>query len=143
MRFISDLRAPLLALAGIASAGLLLVAATEPPLVAAVRSGNRDTVQRSQAGSILQQLSLMNDAFVTNRTKVAASPALKAIAQVTDNNALVEQLFLTFLSRMPSDSERQAALGSLNAANTATLRNNAVEDLAWVLINKLEFLFSY
>lgn len=105
--------------------------------------GNRDTVQRSQAGSILQQLSLMNDAFVTNRTKVAASPALKAIAQMSDNNALIEQMFLTFLSRPPSDDERDIALGALKTATNATLRNNTVEDLAWVLINKLEFIFSY
>ena len=105
--------------------------------------GNRDTVPRSQAGSILQQLSLMNDAFVTNRTKVAASPVLKSIAAIGDNNALTDQLFLTFLSRLPSDAERQVALDALKAAGTATLRNNAVEDLAWVLINKLEFIFSY
>ena len=31
--------------------------------------GNRDTQPRSQAGSILQQLTLMNDAFVTNKTR--------------------------------------------------------------------------
>lgn len=33
--------------------------------------GNRDTQQRSQSGSILQRLSLMNDAFVLTRNKVA------------------------------------------------------------------------
>jgi hypothetical protein len=52
-------------------------------------------------------------------------------------------MFLTFLSRYPSDDERALAVNSLQSAATATLRNNAVEDLAWVLINKLEFLFSY
>jgi hypothetical protein len=105
--------------------------------------GNRDTQARSQAGSILQQLTLMNDAFVTNRTKVAASPVLAAISKMTDNAAAVEQMFLTFLSRYPNDEEKAAALKPLQAATTATLRNNAIEDLAWVLINKLDFLFSY
>jgi hypothetical protein len=105
--------------------------------------GNRDTQPRSQAGSILQQLALMNDAFVTNRTKVAASPVLLNISKLTDNDAAVEQLFLTFLSRYPSDNERQLAVNSLKAATTATLRNNTIEDLAWVMINKLDFLFSY
>jgi Protein of unknown function (DUF1553)/Protein of unknown function (DUF1549) len=105
--------------------------------------GNRDTQPRSQAGSILQQLTLMNDAFVTNRTKVAASPVLANISKLTDNDAAVEQLFLTFLSRYPSDTERQLAVNTLKAATTATLRNNAIEDLAWVMINKLDFLFSY
>jgi hypothetical protein len=105
--------------------------------------GNRDTAQRSQAGSILQQLTLMNDAFVTNRIKVSASPVLRAISQTTDNNAMVDQMFLTFLSRFPAASERDVALNALKTATTATSRNNTVEDLAWVLINKLEFLFSY
>jgi hypothetical protein len=105
--------------------------------------GNRDTQARSQAGSILQQLTLMNDAFVTNRTKVAASPVLTAVSKITDNNAAVEQMFLTFLSRYPSDEERTAAVNALKAGTTATLRNNAIEDLAWALINKLDFLFSY
>jgi ankyrin repeat protein len=45
VRFISHVRAPLLALAGIVSAGLWLGAAAEPPLVDAVTSGNRDTVR--------------------------------------------------------------------------------------------------
>jgi hypothetical protein len=105
--------------------------------------GNRDTQPRSQAGSILQQLTLMNDAFVTNRTKVAASPVLANISKLTDNDAAVEQLFLTFLSRYPSDTERQLAVNTLKAATTATLRNNTIEDLAWVMMNKLDFLFSY
>ena len=41
--------------------------------------GNRDNQQRNQSGSIQQQLYLMNDQFVTNRVKVAASPKLKAL----------------------------------------------------------------
>jgi hypothetical protein len=52
-------------------------------------------------------------------------------------------MFLTFLSRFPTASERDVALNALKTATTATSRNNTVEDLAWVLINKLEFLFSY
>jgi hypothetical protein len=105
--------------------------------------GNRDTQQRRQDGSILQQLTLMNDPFVLNRNKVAASPTLQAVAKMTDNNAAVEQMFLTFLSRFPTDYEKQIAVGPLSQAANATARNNAIEDLAWVLINKLDFLYSY
>ena len=45
MRFTFDVRAPLLALAGVVSVGLFVAAATAPPLVDAVKSGNRDTVR--------------------------------------------------------------------------------------------------
>jgi hypothetical protein len=105
--------------------------------------GNRDTTQRSQASSILQQLNLMNDNLVVSRTRVAASPALLAISKLTDNSSAVEQLFLTFLSREPTDYERAHALTLLQNATSATARSAAIEDLAWACINKLDFLFSY
>ncbi|MFN0166811.1 MAG: DUF1553 domain-containing protein [Bryobacteraceae bacterium] len=105
--------------------------------------GNRDTLDRRQSGSIQQQLGLMNDSFVLNRVRVAASPKLRAIAAMTSNDALADELFLTFLSRYPSEHERNVVLTTLSRANNATLRNNAVEDLAWSVINKVEFIFSY
>jgi hypothetical protein len=105
--------------------------------------GNRDTTQRSQASSILQQLNLMNDNFVMSRTRVSVSPILTSISKITDNSAMLDQLFLTFLSRKPTNYERAHALGFLQKATTATARSTALEDLAWVCINKLDFLFSY
>jgi len=105
--------------------------------------GNRDNQQRSQAGSVQQQLYLMNDAVVTNRIKVAASSKLKALAAITNNSDLIDEAFLTFLSRYPTEYERSKALPFLAKATTAALRNTAVEDLAWVCINKVDFLFSY
>ncbi|MBC7928586.1 MAG: DUF1553 domain-containing protein, partial [Bryobacteraceae bacterium] len=105
--------------------------------------GNRDTAFRSQSGSILQQLNIMNDNFVTSRIKTTgttASPVLVAATKLGENSSVVEQLWLRFLGRMPSDYEKDKAMGYLSKA---TSRNTAVEDLAWVCINKLDFLFSY
>jgi hypothetical protein len=62
---------------------------------------------------------------------------------MTDNSSAVEQLFLTFLSRQPTDYERVHALTYLQNATSAAARSAAIEDLAWVCINKLDFLFSY
>jgi hypothetical protein len=85
----------------------------------------------------------MNDTFVTGRTKVAASPELLAVSKMTDNNAIIEELFLTFISREPTDAEKATALSYLTAATTAAAKNSAIEDLAWALVNKIEFLYSY
>ena len=85
----------------------------------------------------------MNDQFVTNRVKVAASPKLKAMTAIAKDSDLIDEAFLTFLSRYPTDYERSKALAFLAKANTAALRSTAVEDLAWVCINKVDFLFSY
>ncbi len=85
----------------------------------------------------------MNDNFVISRVKMAASPTLQAEAKITDNTALVNEMFLNFVSRTPTAAELASSLKYLNAATTTTLRNSAIEDLAWVLINKIDFLYSY
>lgn len=105
--------------------------------------GNRDTQPRSQSLSSLQRLALMNDNFVLSRLRVSASPTLQAIAREPRNEAVVEELFLTFLGRRPAPWENEIALARLGRAAGATARNQAVEDLAWALVNKIEFLFSY
>jgi hypothetical protein len=101
--------------------------------------GNRDTQPRSQSGSILQQLALMNDPFVTNRVRLSASPVLQQAGKLDDAGA-IDLLFLSFLSRRPDAAERDKALAQLSAAPN---RNAALEDLAWALANKVEFVFSY
>lgn len=100
--------------------------------------GDRDTLERSQSGSIQQQLFLMNDAFVVQRVRSEMSPRIREIAAIASDNELVEELYLTFLSRKPSDAERATAVASL-----AKGRTRAVEDLAWAAVNRVEFLFSY
>jgi len=64
---------------------------------------------------------------------------LKELAKITDNAALVDELWLTFLSRVPTEVERTKAVAHLQKGT----RNTAIEDLAWAAINKVDFLFSY
>jgi hypothetical protein len=104
--------------------------------------GDRDTQSRSQSGSVLQQMYLMNDAFVLNRTRVSASPLLREAAKLS-NDAVLDEIFLLFLSRKPTESERARGMAALSKATTAAQRNAAIEDLAWVCVNKVEFLFSH
>lgn len=105
--------------------------------------GNRDTLPRSRAATILQSSALMNDPFVTGKFHMTQSPALQAVAKLATPAAQLEELFLTFLGRMPTDFERSKALAYLTAGTTTAQKNAALEDLAWALINKLDFQFSY
>ena len=107
--------------------------------------GNRDTQVRRQDGSILQQLALMNDPFVRDRIRVASSANLQAASRMTDPNAIVNHLFPLYLGREANATERQKAVLFLSRAITATAaaKNTAIEDLAWTLINKIDFLYSY
>lgn len=105
--------------------------------------GNRDSQQRSQAGSILQQLNLMNDTTVLNRIRVASSTPLRDIAAKTDPAAMSDDLFLLFLSRWPSEREKEVTRAHLAKATNQATRTAYVEDVAWALINMTEFVFSY
>lgn len=106
--------------------------------------GNRDNVPRSRSGSVLMWLNLMNSPVVNSRVNVKASPYLAGLVANASNEAVVEELFLTFLSRNPSVYEKGVALKTLASSGTKQYtRAAAVEDLAWALVNKADFLFSY
>jgi hypothetical protein len=105
--------------------------------------GNRDTQQRNQSGSILQQLYLMNDNVVLSRNKVTSSANLRALANNSNNEQVIEEMFLLFLGRKPVPAEHNEVMNLLAKSTSQAMRNAAVEDLAWALINKTEFLFSY
>ena len=85
----------------------------------------------------------MNDTFINSRFHMSQSPNLQAVARLPNAAAQLEELYLTFLGRFPSELERTAGLEFLGKATTPAAKNTALEDLAWSLINKLEFQFSY
>lgn len=58
------------------------------------------------------------------------------------NDAIVEEVYLVFLGRMPSTTEREAALKHISSSGT-TNRRKAVEDVGWSLMNSLEFMFNH
>ena len=103
--------------------------------------GNRDAFFREQHGSILQQLALMNDTFLVSKLRTGISQRLLQISQMNENRAVVEELFMLFLVRIPDDREMQLALNYLSSAGGT--RAQRVEDLTWVLVNKVDFLFNY
>jgi hypothetical protein len=106
--------------------------------------GNRDDQPRKQDGSILQALNLMNATLVEGKfamTGTAASPLLVSTATLSNTDA-INKMYLTILSRYPSTTEMSTAAASLPTANGAT-RNSALQDLAWTLFNKVDFVFNY
>ena len=102
--------------------------------------GNRDDEARSDDSSITQALAMMNDATVIisriRRANVNSNVA-KTLASTTDPGTVADQLYLATLSRRPTSAERQQAIAYLAAGNLG----QRAEDLQWVLLNSLEFLF--
>ena len=58
-----------------------------------------------------------------------------------DDGVLAEELYLTFFSRLPTDAERATAVKYLG--RDPARRREAAEDLAWSLLNSLEFVFQH
>ena len=60
-----------------------------------------------------------------------------------DNATLVDQLFLSTLSRPPTAAERDLAVSTLANQTNDAGRRGAAEDLFWTLLNHPEFLFQH
>jgi hypothetical protein len=103
--------------------------------------GNRDDQPRKSEGSILQALNLMNSTIIESRLALVGNQLVPSVLGLNTNTDAVNRLYLTILSRYPSDDERSKALASLPAATSA--RNLAMQDLAWSLYNKVDFVFNY
>jgi len=101
--------------------------------------GNRDDVLRTNDAAITQSLSLLNDTIVTSRVKRSGNSTVqKVLAASSDPATITEQLYLSTLSRRPTAQERQIATDYLRAGPL----NERTEDLQYVLLNSLEFLFN-
>lgn len=102
--------------------------------------GNRDDILRTNDSNISQSLSLMNDPVLTMRVKRANNSTVqKILAATSDPVAVTDQLYVATLSRHPTAQERQIAVDYLKAG---TPFGDRVEDLQFVLLNSLEFLFN-
>jgi hypothetical protein len=103
----------------------------------------RDTgraTERSVSPTAAQRLLLLNGADV--QRKLQQSRALQALAQQRQEPAqMIATLYLTILSRRPSEAESAVALAYATGAGNN--RRAAVQDLAWALINSAEFRFRH
>jgi hypothetical protein len=103
--------------------------------------GNRDDSARTDDGSIVEALSLLNDRIVTDRTKsTAVNSKVGALTKATpsDQGAIVDGLYLNTLGRYPTTAERNAGIAYLKSGDLV----RKSEDLQYALLNKLEFLFN-
>lgn len=102
--------------------------------------GNRDDEDRRKDGSISQALALMNDPLVLTRIRGTGNANLLLQKNLSKpDEELVQTLFLTVLSRVPTEAERTAALNQLRTGT----RTAQAEDLLWSLFNKVDFIFNY
>jgi hypothetical protein len=93
---------------------------------------------------IPQALTMMHGALIHSATDVPTSGLIKSLAApfFTDDQRL-DALFLSTLSRYPTDVERQIMLRPVAAATNERERQQAFGDILWALLNSAEFTFNH
>jgi hypothetical protein len=103
--------------------------------------GDRDLEDRRGDGSVLQALNLMNDPFISSRVTLGQSPKDGLLNRYLSlpPEQLIDNFYLTVLSRYPTADEKKAALPRLPKGQTGA----GAESLLWTLYNKVDFVFNY
>jgi hypothetical protein len=93
--------------------------------------------ERNDEASVAQVLHVLNSPEIQGKLSHDGGTIARLVRQTSDDAQLVEELYLTFWSRPPTDQERAVAVRFL--VKNAARRRQAAEDLAWTMLNSLEF----
>jgi hypothetical protein len=100
---------------------------------------NRSNPARPPAASPLQPLLLMRSPVVTERVLAEKDGRVQNLLNTyKDDGKVVEEMFLSTLSRYPSAGEKELSLEAL-----AKNRVEGAQNLQWALLNLSEFLYNY
>ena len=94
--------------------------------------------ERSVETGLAQAMYLLNDTDVNAKITNRKGRLTKLMRKIKDDGALVDELYLSTLSRWPTDDERQRTLEFVSAAESRTA---GMQDVLWSLLNVREFVF--
>ena len=97
--------------------------------------------ERNHEPSVAQVLHLFNSPEIQRKLSHDRGTVARLVAARENDRELVDDFYLTILSRLPTANERDIAVSHL--ANQASERRQAAEDFAWSLMNTLEFVFNH
>lgn len=106
---------------------------------------NRSENSTEYDASPIQALALMNGGIVAQATDLNNSRTLTALLEYPGmtTSDRVDTLFLSTLSRPPSDEEREQFVTYVEAEDKAIEKRVALADVFWVLLNSSEFAFNH
>lgn len=97
--------------------------------------------ERGDQPSIAQALALMNSPETVRKIRHRDGMAAKLAASKQSAEAIIEELYLTTLSRFPNSKEQ--TLMQRAFAESGDNRRAAVEDILWALLNTKEFIYNH
>jgi hypothetical protein len=97
--------------------------------------------ERAKEPSVAQVLHALNSPELHEKLSHAGGRVARLAARLGDDGALADELYLSFYSRFPSEKERQTLIAYLKSH--AADRRQATEDIAWSMLNTVEFVFNH
>jgi len=96
--------------------------------------------ERNAEPNIAQVLHLLNSDFVQDRLRHEDGTIARLCRTHQNDEPVLEEIWLSFLGRPMKDDEKK-----LTAAHIAKMKNRreAIEDVAWALLNSKEFMFNH
>lgn len=113
---------------------------TSPFLTLFGRSARATGMENERSTSPVpgQWLHTLNSSHIQRKLEQGAG--LRKILDLRDPNRIIDELYLTILSRYPTGEERRVVVEHVRKTKNARL---AAIDLAWALINSPEFLYRH
>ncbi len=96
--------------------------------------------ERESDANLSQALQLIGGATVNGKLHDDTGRIARMAKDNTPPQEVVRELYLTAVAREPSSTEMEVAVGHITANAD---RRQAIEDVAWALINSKEFLFRH
>jgi hypothetical protein len=98
--------------------------------------------ERSAEPSMVQVLHLSNGDTVNEKLEAKGNQLDRLLAANTSDLGIIEEMYLSALSRFPSDGERIKLLVVLGQT-PQNERRHALEDIYWAILSGKEFLFNH
>lgn len=96
--------------------------------------------ERANQPSVAQVLHILNSPQIQEKLSSPAGRLARLESTIPDDRQLAEEIYLLFYSRFPTIDEQESVSRYLARAEH---RGQAVEDIAWSLMNTVEFLFNH
>ena len=96
--------------------------------------------ERSSGATLAQVLLLANSEEVENRLRAGDGLVAKLVKAKKPTPEEVEELYLTAYARRPSKAEQEKAVAYIEKQQN---RQQALEDVMWVILNSKEFMFNH
>jgi hypothetical protein len=98
--------------------------------------------ERTAQPSMVQVLHISNGDTVNQKLEAKGNRLEQMLAANATNEQIIEEAYLSALSRLPTDADRTKLLATLGEAQEANKRL-LVEDLYWSILSSKEFLFNH